>query len=132
MIIKNYVKNIIVDMKVMSNKWRFVSYYLWTSATYGFIRGWKAEYAYNQYNTENPIQPVRYNLQTERIAEKMIRAFLNASMYGTFWNPLAVYRLMSRIEIAVTQKDPYNHIYAYNEFINYTTLPPRASDPSTL
>lgn len=111
----------------MNNKWRFVGYYLSTSATYGFIRGWKADYAYNQYNKENPIQSITYNLQTERITEKMMRACLNASMYGTFWNPIAVYRLISRIEIAMTQKDPYNHISAYSEFIHHTTLPPRKS-----
>lgn len=99
--------------------------YMGTSAAYGFVRGWKADYDYNKYDRENPIRPLKYTLETERFAEKLARGCMNASMYGTVGNPFALFRLMSRIEIAATGKDPYDHISAYSEALNYTTLPPR-------
>lgn len=103
---------------------RFFARYLGAWAGYGFYRGWNADYRYNRYDGVHPITVVRHDLQVERYLDKLVRGLTNATLYGTFGHMIALYRLAGRLEIAMTNKDPYNHILVYTEFMDHTTLPP--------
>lgn len=104
---------------------RYLVGYLRASAVYGFVRGWKADYVYNRYDEEKPIRPIEYSLGTEKYAQKLVRGCINASLYGSVGNPPALYRLMSRIEITLTGKNPY--ILVYTEPLGYTTMECKSS-----
>lgn len=99
--------------------------YLQLSACYGFYRGWIADYRYNRYDADEPITPYKYDLMTEAYTMKLARGIINASMYGTFGNGIALYNLVSRMEINLLNKNPYEHVNAYSEVFDSTTLVPQ-------
>ena len=101
-----------------------VQRYLGASAVYGFYRGWVADYDYNRYHHKYPIKPIRYHLVTEKYCLKFCRGIITGVMYGSVGNPFAVYRFLGRAEIALMNRDPYQHIELYVEWFDVTTLPP--------
>lgn len=100
--------------------------YLELSVVYGFYRGWNADSMYNKYTHPIPsITPIVYTLETEKYMTKTARASLNACLYGTVGNIFALYRLICRTEVWLMDKDPYEHLHAYAEVFDSTTLPPK-------
>lgn len=89
---------------------------------YGFYRGWMADYEYSTYTEE--IRAPSYELVTERYLSKTVRGCMNACLYGSIGHIFAIYRLMCRTEIYLTNKDPYHHKDAYCELVHFITLPP--------
>lgn len=100
--------------------------YLWSFSAYGFYRGWIAEYKYHTYDSS--ITTVRYSLVTEKYIDRCFRGMVNAAFYGSFGHPFALYRLICRMEIGWTGKNPYEHLAAYNEAFDRITLPPPVTE----
>jgi len=94
----------------------------WT--IFGFYRGWIADYDYNRYNDTCPIKPIRYHLMTEKYCIKTFRGIVNGVMYGSFGHFFALYRFLGRTEVAIMNRNPYQHIELYLEWLDRTTLPP--------
>lgn len=89
----------------------------------GFYRGWIADYQYNGYSMKH--EPISYTLATNRFMSKTLRGVANMCVYATVGHPEAFYRCLCRVEISLTHKDPYEHMYAYKELFDFTTLPPK-------
>jgi hypothetical protein len=102
---------------------KFLKYYMIGSGTIGFYRGWIADYQHNGYSKKHEL--VLYSLVTHRFMWKTFRGIANMCLYATVGHPEAFYRFLCRVEISLTNKDPYQHMYAYNELFDFTTLPPK-------
>jgi len=103
----------------------FLQGYLGLSGSYGFYRGWIADYDYRKFDYKKPIKPIKYKLTTHKYSIKLFRGILNAGMYASIGNIFALYRLMCRIEIKLLNKDPYQHIDVYTEIFDSITLEPQ-------
>lgn len=105
--------------------------YLRVSSVYGFVRGWNADYEYNGFSNEIKQSADPNSLIVHRYMNKMINGTMNGILYGTFGNLSALYRCLCRIEIATTDKDPYDYPEYYTEMSGgIITLPPRPFPPN--
>jgi len=100
--------------------------YLGIWGVYGAYRGWNADYEYHRYNSpmEKKIRVIPFQLQTQKYLTKGMRCWFNGVWYVSIGHVCAVYRTMCRIEIWVCKKNPYEHIFAYEECFGDITLPP--------
>jgi len=104
-------------------RYRLLKGYIGTWTCYGFYRGWIADYVYDRYTQE--IRSPSYSLVTEKYTTKGSRGCVNAVLYATLGHIFAVHNFICRIEILLTNKDPYDHKDVYCEFLGYSiTLPP--------
>lgn len=88
-------------------------FYFGSTFTYGFYRGatFTHKYIYTYDNIKNP-----EILLSDRIAGGFITGILYAN---PFLQPLLLGKLMDRIEIKLTNKDPKNYKTSYYDIYNY-------------
>ena len=79
--------------------------------SYGFIRG---------------MMSVDKSKPNELAIERVTYSFINGCIYASPVMPLHLHKLAGRIEIKLTNKNPHEHSYYYQELIalreNYNTL----------
>lgn len=109
---------------IMINNRLFFKTYVSVCGSIGFYRGWMADYYYNKYERRIEKQET-WKLRTERFFQKSVRGIINACFCSTFGNPVFLYQSACRLEIYMTQQDPYDHVTSYIEFGSYTALKPK-------
>lgn len=102
----------------------FLKSYFGSFAVLGFYRGWNSDYTmkYNQ-----KIENVKYDLLTDKFISKLFRATINSINYATIGHGIAIQKFMGRMEIFLTQKNPYDHKDYYVEIFDFTTLKPEVN-----
>jgi len=59
----------------------------------------------------------------ELVVHKFFRGFIFGIAYATWYSPMALYQIIGRTEIWLTNKNPQDYKEYYNELLFYTSLP---------
>ena len=88
----------------MNLRHKSVKYYMASTAAYGFYRG----FTFNKTTGD------------ELVVDRFTSGIVTSFMYSIpFMQPFYFYKLMTRIEIKLTNKDPSKYKSAYYDYFNY-------------
>lgn len=73
---------------------------------------------YNGYNSIDKYDKKNKSLITDNI----IRGLFIGTSYMTWYSPIAIYKTLGRLEIYLTNKNPNDYKYLYDELLSYTML----------
>jgi len=68
-------------------------------------------------------EPKRKPKNPELKMEKFFRGFIFGLIYASWYAPMAIYQMIGRTEIWITNKNPQDYKEFYSELIYYTSLP---------
>jgi hypothetical protein len=81
------------------------------------------------YRSTLSIDRYEYKYETEKkkddlLVEKFVKGCVFGCLYATWYGPFSIFQMIGRLEIRLTDKNPYDYEIYYRELFSYTTLIP--------
>ena len=100
------------------NSHTIMKIYFPTMFTFGF---YQSLHSINYYDYKDGKIPK----DNELLVDKTVKGCYFGTMYASWYGPIAIYQALGRLEIKLSNKNPYDYETFYTELLSYTTLRPK-------